>query len=303
MLERMEESARQLSRDDIRRVESIMGIRLPKEYAVFLLKHNGGRPIPNGFPIDGLANNPFGMIHFFLGIDNPVEVCNIDWSYEVLNGRIPSNLLPIADDPGGNAICLSLFGDDAGAVVFWDHAAEHLPPTYANIYRIADSFTEFIESLCDLQAENEIEHTIRTGTIEEVKALAERAQQEKDFPESLDILAAMHGRTEVLEYLIHAGFRSPELVMVAAQNGHAETVYMLAKLGCDLNVQDETGKTPLMLAVAFRHMATIKTLLTLGAKMDISDKYGNTAISKAVSMGSEEIIAMIEKAKADRGYS
>lgn len=150
MIQHMDESGVQLSRDDIRRIESQIGMRLPSEYAAFLLKHNGGCPIPNAYPIEGLENNPFGVIQVFFGIDDPVESCNLDWTYEVVSGRIPPNLLPIACDDGGDLICLSLFGEDAGAVLFWDQHTEPSTPSYDNVYKIADSFAEFLDGIREL---------------------------------------------------------------------------------------------------------------------------------------------------------
>lgn len=150
MIQRMEECGPQLSPEDIRRIESLTGISIPDEYRAFLLKHNGGRPIPNTFPIEGLENNPFGDIQVFFGIDDPVESCNVYWNYEVHKGRIPSNLLPIACDDGGDLICVSLFGEDAGALLFWDRHTEPRQPSYENVYRIAASFSEFIDGIREL---------------------------------------------------------------------------------------------------------------------------------------------------------
>jgi hypothetical protein len=94
-----------------------------------------------------LANNPYGVTQVFFGIDDPEESCNLDWNMDVFNGRLPANLLAIACDDGGDLICLSLFGDDAGSVLFWDFYNEPAEPSYVNVYRIAESFAAFIEGL------------------------------------------------------------------------------------------------------------------------------------------------------------
>jgi len=119
----------------------------PKKYRDFLLRYNGGRPTPRAFPIEELANNPFGVVHFFFGINDPIESCNLDWNFEVFSERIPSNLFAIGCDDAGDLICLSLFGHDAGSVVFWDRHTEPEIPSYENVYRVADSFEEFVDSL------------------------------------------------------------------------------------------------------------------------------------------------------------
>ena len=89
------------------------------------MQYNGGRPEPNTYPLLGLDKHPYGVVHFFFGIDGPIESYSLDWVYEVASGRIPDNLFPIACDDGGDLLCLSLYGDDAGSVVFWDYYAEH----------------------------------------------------------------------------------------------------------------------------------------------------------------------------------
>lgn len=102
-------------------------------------------------------------------------------------GRIPDGVLPIADDAGGNQVCLAVAGEFPGSVWFWDHeqrwftsnlqeAAEELdaaglntrrlsvhdiirawarrhaenfdrPPDYMGMYRIAPSFADFLRAL------------------------------------------------------------------------------------------------------------------------------------------------------------
>jgi hypothetical protein len=153
MIQQIEESARQLLPEDIRRIESLIGMRLPVDYVTFMLKYNGGYPIPSAFPIEGFVNNPFGVIQVFFGIDRPIESSNLDWNFETFNGRIPANLFPIACDDGGDLICLSLFGEDAGAVLFWDCYAESSEPSYENVYRIASSFQEFVDGIIELPEE------------------------------------------------------------------------------------------------------------------------------------------------------
>ncbi len=153
MILRMEETLRQLTTDDIHAIERRLGSRLPDDYRAFLLEYNGGRPVPCNFPIEGLLNNPFGTIHFFFGIDDPVQAYNIGWHREVMPGRLPDKLLPIACDHCGNLVCLSLYGEDLGAVLFWDCHTEPSEPSYASVHKIAASFAAFVESISDLSAD------------------------------------------------------------------------------------------------------------------------------------------------------
>jgi len=147
MIQQMKECGTPLSMTDIDELERSLGIALPNDYRAFLLKYNGGRPTPNGFPIEGLKGNPMGSIQVFFGIGSPIESCNLDWNYATHNGRVPTNLFPIACDDGGDLVCLSLYGKDAGAVVFWDYFNEPDEPSYQNAYHIAGSLAEFLESI------------------------------------------------------------------------------------------------------------------------------------------------------------
>lgn len=136
-----------LTREQVSALEHAIGIPLPKDYWDFLLRFNGGRPIPNSFPIRGFDLDNFGDIQRFFGITEDRVAPDIRWFIKTFRGRIPHGLLPIAGDGSGNIICLSLSGSNMGAVYFWYHDAEQSPPTYSNVYPIADSFTDFLNSI------------------------------------------------------------------------------------------------------------------------------------------------------------
>jgi cell wall assembly regulator SMI1 len=133
----------------IQQFERQLGKDLPSEYRAFLLTHNGGRPRPAEFPMTGDTLNPSGTIHWFFGINNSRHY-DLRRNYRVYQDRIPTNFLPIAADPGGNLICLAVAGEDRGTVYFWDHDYEALEDevaNYENVYFIANSFTELLNSL------------------------------------------------------------------------------------------------------------------------------------------------------------
>jgi hypothetical protein len=66
---------------------------------------------------------------------------NIEW----MKGRMPDTMIPIAAT-GEDHICLCLKGKDRYALFYWDRVEE---PTIDNnnIYRIADSFADFLTGL------------------------------------------------------------------------------------------------------------------------------------------------------------
>ena len=121
---------------------------LPKDYRAFLLKYNGGRPKPDGFPVKDHRENILPM-HFFFGIRRRYKSSCLDWSYQESRGRIPSELLPIASSHMDDLVCLDLSEERYGQVLFWDLEEEKDFPTWDNVYWVADSFSEFLEVLCE----------------------------------------------------------------------------------------------------------------------------------------------------------
>lgn len=142
-------SRKVLSEQDLLRMESALGASLPIPYRQFLLSHNGGKPKPDRFIIHHKAGNEYGHIDRFLCNMKGDILDLVTWIKRYKN-RIPSDLIPIAVDPGGNLICLSIMGKDAGKVYFWDHeneAGENEEPWDKNIYPVSAHFDEFTESL------------------------------------------------------------------------------------------------------------------------------------------------------------
>ena len=131
----------------LEQVEKKLGITLPPQYRSFLLAHNGGQPVPNQFHYKK-EQGPYtdSMVDWFLAIyegenDNFEEYFA---TYKIEENRLPDNLVPIAHDPGGNLVCISVSESDVGAVFFWDHEREE---EGNNTHLIADTFDEFLSLL------------------------------------------------------------------------------------------------------------------------------------------------------------
>lgn len=131
-----------ITEEDIVKFEQQYQLTLPALYRSFLLEANGGRPERDLFPIEGLRNNPDGRIHFFFGFDHPVEAYRLDWNRDVWGNDTPPNLLFIATTQGADALCIDL---NDGTVYYWDAYDED--DTGRRLYRIADSFEQFLEVL------------------------------------------------------------------------------------------------------------------------------------------------------------
>ena len=75
--------------------------------------------------------------------------------------------------------------------------------------------------------------------------------------------------------------------MLAAQNGHTDTVNALAGThGANVDAVDEFGMTALMLAAQNGHTDTVNALAgTHGANVDAVDECGMTALMRAACSG------------------
>ena len=133
-------------------LEQKLQVRLPQQYKEFLRKYNGGKPVPNVFAIKGNPYDSRGMIQHFLGVSEG-NYRDILKQATVFRDRVPSDLLPVARDPGGSLICLAVSGENYGKIYFWDRedeVEEGEEPDYRNVYFIANSFDELLENLTTL---------------------------------------------------------------------------------------------------------------------------------------------------------
>ncbi len=147
----MTDSSEHLTANTIVKFEKNVGCLIPPSYRKFLLIHNGGKPNPCEFTIVGKNNSQDAIaVKYFLGINFPEKTLNLEYVLSAYYNRLPSNLFPIARDPGGNLICIATTGTNIGKVYFWEHEFEVEDgeiPSYENVYFIADSFEEFLSML------------------------------------------------------------------------------------------------------------------------------------------------------------
>lgn len=148
-----------IKEEDILIIQNHLNCELPEDYRSFLLKYNGGYPKEDTFPvIEELAPG-----EVFCGIDRFLEInSNTVNDFRIVNStlknRIPKELICIARAVCGDKICLCVKGKNYGKVYFWDHnweAEEGEEPTYDNVYLIANSFEDFINSLYEYKEEDE----------------------------------------------------------------------------------------------------------------------------------------------------
>lgn len=139
-----------ITMSDIEDIERYLGHNLPEDYRRFLLQHNGGRVSPSEV-LTGDSIYPLKHVNYLYGVKDDIESCTLRCSHYGMRERSRPELLPIGNDGGPDLFCLVLFGPDQGKIVFWDCREMWLrpPPDPLDVYPVADSFTDFLNSLFD----------------------------------------------------------------------------------------------------------------------------------------------------------
>lgn len=148
----IENAEKTVGPEAIQLFERFMDRKFPKDYRNFLLKNNGGRPVPDCFNFfDGQSGSIVNQFYKIISKDDYDDLLK---TIRIFDQRIPSDFVPIADDPYGNQICIAISGPNYGKIYFWDHEFEtddEVLPTMDNMTLIAQSFANFLEALYKLR--------------------------------------------------------------------------------------------------------------------------------------------------------
>lgn len=142
----------QAKESDVKALEKEIGGRFPEDYRAFIIRNNGGTPIPNVFGFYDKARSmedESGVDRFLsIGIN---EYFSVERHLTVYSDRIPDDFIPVARDSGGGLVLVKLKG---GGVYFWDHEFEADDGEQAseyNVYPVSGSFDDFLSSLHDIE--------------------------------------------------------------------------------------------------------------------------------------------------------
>lgn len=130
----------------ISQIEKQYGFILPLDYKEFLLNYNGEELERETFYFkNSWDEEENSIVHYFFLVDSEKYYEDFESQYKfwIEGGRLPEDVIPIARDPFGNLICISVSEDSYGKVLFWDHELDD--DECFSI--IADSFTEFYNML------------------------------------------------------------------------------------------------------------------------------------------------------------
>lgn len=304
-----------LSLDQVREFEVDCGISLPEEYVLFMLRHNGGNPVPNGFSFirhGRIEHSAVVRLTPLLGGSH-----NVADEMGILQGRIPEDAVPIGHDPCGNVVCLRVAGDEFGRLCLWDHEEEFLNESgeIRNVYPIqASGFDEFLATLRALD-EDEEESPARddlTALVEanDAKGLERAVARGLDIAAtnaqglSLVMLAAAAGKVAILEALLDRGADASRGVELAAAHDRPDALELLMRRGVDVDERSgDQGRTPLAIAAGRGSEAALRVLLSHGADVNAVDAYGYTALDRAIFANQTGAERLLVDAGGKRGYS
>lgn len=133
---------------DIKKLENELNVKLPQQYKEFLLEGNYGDPEPKYF----LTRYTGECIYFFSNIEKVISLTEQCWEEEEDIFKLPKTLIDIARTEAPSSILLGVGEDNYNKVYLLDYSeieqSEELDEDEPEIWLVADSFDEFINSFC-----------------------------------------------------------------------------------------------------------------------------------------------------------
>ena len=112
-------------------------------------------------------------------------------------------------------------------------------------------------------------------------------------------LAILAGRTQVADVLLAAGatLDASALLLKAATNGvtDRDTVRFLIEHGADLESRDNSGDTPLLIAIRQDNHRLATQLVSLGADVNVKTTDGISALSLATRLKTPELVSLLQR--------
>lgn len=296
------------------------GFRLPTTYRAFLLQHNGGTPEPSTY-CRKRSKEPSEVCRYFYGLQSGRSYAEMEDALENCWGRdearIPRRLLPIAEDPFGNLICLSLRGEDVGKVYFWHHEEELDQKRTktgdvndAAISLVADSFEAFLTQFAEDADDRKAKLTQRTW--HDLIAAGDRAgveawldaggdinERDADFatPVSLAVAEEQH---EIVDLLLDRGLEPAQALEAAANDANWLLIKRIVERSKRKPVKMESWIFQMALD-SCDEVSVIEALLDAGAPLHATFQRGNALYHATDGVADPAIVKLLLKRGAEPG--
>ncbi len=258
-----------LKLSDLGSFERSLGAMLPDEYRSHLLRHNGGC-------VKGVRR--LCLLDHVYGIHDGPNWARFPDTSKIYGGLVPRHVLPVADDPGGNLICVAVSGRKRGAVYFWDHECGR--DSESGLRFLAESFSAYLRglSIYVLIAKKKLK---TVGKVLEKIGINTPVYANKT---GLD-LTLERGSLRMVKTVVAAGAKiRPDALLETVRNDAPNATKFILSCGVDLNFAiPETGFTALMLAASRDTVEIANFLLDRGADRNLENKWGKTAADLAHS--------------------
>lgn len=276
-----------LSSLDILNFEEKYGIELPKEYADFLLKCNGGKIEDNLFIFPDEDGDSYETsIQYFLplmgNLDNDLESY-----FDYFENVIPYGLFPIACEPCGNYVLLGYRGDFYNKVYFWNHDLNDIDSHHFNVLLInSNGFNDFLSSIqpnhykfepCKMES-----FFMNSNIIEFENYISNELEAFKRFRTSYGysfaLLSIKHEDLNKLRIILKNNAYNDNIneLLVRAAFSNVDIVHCLLDFGADINYRNKDGYTPLMQSVKYRDEEIVQFLIESGARIDCVNNSNQT---------------------------
>lgn len=136
-----------LKEEDLKHLESTLGVKLPQDYRAFMMIHNGGKPTVGVFNFAERGAQTSASVRRFFTLDDSHKFYSLNKHISIYHGRHPPGMVPVACDSFGNLILLDCADEHYGSVFFWDHENEDPSGSRRNLSLISRSFDEFLSLL------------------------------------------------------------------------------------------------------------------------------------------------------------
>lgn len=161
--------------DHIKNLEEKYHIKLPECYSFYLQQYDNDYIREDyGFIPSKLLPNSSGpmlyVIDSIYGLDRDEN--NIENNVTLPQDRLPADLMPIADLPGGDLVCIGIRENKQNKIYFWFHEKME-----ENVCLVADSFENFIMNFKKIEVERNNVDPVRFNVSDKLNKVLKHASE------------------------------------------------------------------------------------------------------------------------------